>query len=156
SLELLKDSPELQWQSTKAFHALLRCYKPRVVHCHYTGFISPYPWLSRLCSAEKIFFTDHRSRPEGYVRRSAPLWKRTITRLVNYPLTCVQCVSNYGYECNVMLGVLPRGRYKLIYNGVDICRATAGLQSAEAFRRKHCIPDQRAVVVQVSWIIREK
>jgi glycosyltransferase involved in cell wall biosynthesis len=32
----------------------------------------------------------------------------------------------------------------------------AGLQAAEAFRTKHSIPSQRAIVVQVSWIIKEK
>jgi glycosyltransferase involved in cell wall biosynthesis len=156
SLEVLTDSCQLKWQPIKRFHYLLRHYKPRVVHCQYVGFVSPYAWLSKLYSAEKIFFTDHTSRPEGYIRRPAPFWKRVIIPLINYPLTSVQCVSNYGYECNVTSRALPQCRYRVIYNGVDTCRASRGLQSAEAFRRKHSIPDQRAIVVQVSWIIREK
>jgi len=156
SLEVLTDSYQLKWQPIKRFHYLLRHYRPRVVHCHYAGFVSPYAWLSKLYSAEKIFFTDHASRPEGYVRRPAPLWKRAIIPFINYPLTSVLCVSNYGYECNVTLHLLPQDRYRVIYNGVDIYRATAGLQLAEAFRRKHSIPEQRAIVLQVSWIIREK
>ena len=88
--------------------------------------------------------------------RAAPLWKRAIAPIINYPITCVQCVSDYGYRCNVTLRLLPRNRYTVIYNGVDICRASTGLQTAAAFRKKHLIPDQRAIVTQVSWIIREK
>ena len=62
--------------------------------------------------------------------RAAPLWKRAIVPIINYPITCVQCVSNYGYRCNVALRLLPRNRYTVIYNGVDICRASVGLQTA--------------------------
>ena len=153
NLEVLKDSYELGYEPTRGFQQLLRRYKPRIVHCHYTGFVSPYPWLSKLYSVGKVFFTDQTSRPEGHVAHAAPLWKRAIVSMINYPLTSVQCVSNYGYECNVASRLLPQNRYTVIYNGVDIARASAGLQMTEAFRRRHSIPDQRAVVVQVSWII---
>ena len=88
--------------------------------------------------------------------RAAPLWKRAIVPIINYPITCVQCVSDYGYRCNVALRLLTRNRYTVIYNGVDICRASAGLQTAGVFRKKHLIPEQRAIVTQVSWIIPEK
>ena len=155
-LELLRNSCQLQWQPIRAFLELLRRHRPRIVHCHYTGFVSPYAWLSKLYSTEKVFFTDHTSRPEGYVARPAPLWKRALIPIINHPLTYIQCVSNYGYKCNVTARVLPRARYRVIHNGVDTCRAMAGLQAAEAFRTKHSIPSQRAIVVQVSWIIKEK
>jgi len=155
-LEVLQNSHQLKWQPTMGLHHLLRRYKPSIVHCHYTGFVSLYPWLSKLHSAEKYFFTDQTSRPEGYVMRAAPMWKRAIISLINYPLTGVQCVSNYGYECNVASRLLPRSRYTVIYNAVDVCRARRGLRAAEAFRKRYSVPDQRAVVVQVSWIIPEK
>jgi len=155
-LEVLEDSYQLQWKPTRGLHRLLRRYKPRIVHCHYTGFVSPYAWLSKLHSAEKRFFTDQTSRPEGHLMGVASLWKRAIVSMINYPLTGVQCVSNYGYECNVTARLLPRSRYTVIYNAVDICRALGGLQAAEAFRRRYSVPDQRAIVVQVSWIIPEK
>jgi len=156
TLDVLKDSWELKWGPTIDFHRLLRRYQPDIVHCHHTGFISLYPWLAKVHSVDKVFFTDHGSRPEGHVMRAAPLWKRAIAPIINYPITCVQCVSDYGYRCNVTLRLLPRNRYTVIYNGVDICRASTGLQTAAAFRKKHLIPDQRAIVTQVSWIIREK
>jgi L-malate glycosyltransferase len=156
TLDVLKNSWELKWRPTIDFHRLLSRYQPDVVHCHLTGFVSLYPWLAKVHSVDKFFFTDHGSRPEGHVMRAARLWKRAIVPIINYPITYVQCVSDYGYRCNVALRLLPRHRYTVIYNGVDICRASAGLQTAKAFRKKHSIPEQRAIVTQVSWIIPEK
>jgi glycosyltransferase involved in cell wall biosynthesis len=155
-LDVLKDSWELKWRPTIEFRRLLRLYQPHIVHCHFTGFVSLYPWLAKMSSVEKYFFTDQTSRPEGHVMRPAPLWKRAVIPIINYPLSCVQCASNYGHECNVATRLLPRDRYVVIYNGVDVSRALAGLNAADAFRQKYSVPDQRAIVVQVSWIIPEK
>ena len=38
-----------------------------------------------------------------------PLWKRTLGRIVNEPLTKVICVSNYGHVCMSSFGLLPAG-----------------------------------------------
>jgi glycosyltransferase involved in cell wall biosynthesis len=155
-LDVLKNSWELKWRPTIEFLRLLRLYQPHIVHCHFTGFVSLYPWLAKMCSVEKFFFTDQTSRPEGHVMRPAPLWKRAVVPIINYPLYCVQCASNYGHRCNVTTRLLPRGRYVVIYNGVDVSRALAGLHAADAFRQRYSVPDQRAIVAQVSWIIPEK
>ena len=88
--------------------------------------------------------------------RPSPLWKRAVIPIINYPLSCVQCASNYGLKCNLATRLLPRERYVAIYNGVDLSRALAGLDAADAFRQRYSVPDQRAIVVQVSWIIPEK
>lgn len=156
TLDVLKGSWELKVQPAMEFCRLMRRYRPNVVHCHFTGFVSPYPWLAKLCSVEKFFFTDHGSRPEGHVRRAAPFWKRVAVSIINHPLSRVQCVSNYGYDCNVAAHLLSRDRYTVIYNGVDVKRALAGPHAADAFRQRYSIPDQRAVVVQISWLIPEK
>jgi glycosyltransferase involved in cell wall biosynthesis len=88
--------------------------------------------------------------------RPSPLWKRAVIPIINYPLSCVQCASNYGRKCNVATRLLPQERYVVIYNGVDVSRALAGLHEADTFRQRFSVPDQRAIVVQVSWIIPEK
>jgi glycosyltransferase involved in cell wall biosynthesis len=44
----------------------------------------------------------------------------------------------------------------MIYNGVDVSRVNANPDLAKAFRRRFSIPDERAVVTQVSWMIPEK
>jgi glycosyltransferase involved in cell wall biosynthesis len=155
-IDELRDSWELKWRPTIDFQRLLRRYRPDVVHCHLTGFISFYPWLARVHFVDKFFFTDHGSRPEGHVMRAAPFWKRAVVPLINYPINHVQCVSHYGYDCNVAMRLLPRDRYTVIYNAVDVSRASAGLNRSHAFRQKYSIPGQRAIVVQVSWIILQK
>ena len=43
----------------------------------------------------------------------------------------------------------------MIYNGVDLSRVVENCQAADEFRRRFSIPQDRPVVLQVSWIIPE-
>jgi glycosyltransferase involved in cell wall biosynthesis len=52
--------------------------------------------------------------------------------------------------------LLPQNRFEMIYNGVDLSRVTSDPRRAIEFRRCPSIPADRAIVVQVSWIIPEK
>jgi len=135
---------------------IIREYRPEILHLHFFSFINPYPWIARLQSVKQVFFTDHHSRPAGYIAACAPLWKRAIGRVVNEPLTKVICVSNYGHLCMSSFGLLPRDRFQMIYNGVDLSRVKADPQRAIDFRRRYSIPLDRSIVTQVSWIIPEK
>jgi len=56
----------------------------------------------------------------------------------------------------VTLGVLPRNRYEVIYNSVDLPRVQPDVARGQAFRRRYSIPDDRKLVLQVSWMIPEK
>jgi glycosyltransferase involved in cell wall biosynthesis len=123
---------------------------------HYTGFLGVYPWLAKLLSAKKVFFTDHTSRPAGYEPRPVPLWKQALVRLINWPLTKIICVSQYGYRCLTTLELLPNERFELVYNAVDLSRVSVNGDRGREFRLKYSIPQDRFVVVQVSWIIPEK
>ena len=156
TIELLPDSPSLSLKALRDFVRVLRRYRPEIVHLHFTGFLGLYPWLARLHSVKKIFFTDHTSRPSGYVARRAPFWKRTLARVINLPLTKVICVSRYGKECLTALELLPGERYELVYNAVDLSLVQHDSGRATEFRRKHSIPSDRTLVLQVSWIIPEK
>jgi len=44
-----------------------------------------YPWLTRLYSVNKVFFTDHGSRPEDHVIHRANWSRRVLTRLITSP-----------------------------------------------------------------------
>lgn len=156
TIEVLKDSIDLNWNAAKGLGRILRRYRPEVLHLHFTGFLGVYPWIGKLCSVKKIFFTDHSSRPEGYVPRRAPIWKRGLVRLINMHLTKVTCVSNYGYRCMTTLGLLPEDRYKMIYNSVDLSRVEPSAARAAAFKTRFSIPQERVIVTQISWIIPEK
>ncbi len=131
-------------------------HQPHILHLHFVSFISLYPWIARLKSAQKIFFTDHHSRPEGYQHSAAPLWKRSASRVIGNPFTKVICVSDYGYQCMTSIGLLPRNRYQMIYNGVDLSRVSSDDGRGQAFRRRFSIPEDRRIVTQVSWMIPEK
>jgi len=144
------------WRAANDLAALVRQFRPRIVHLHFTGFLTPYPWVARMCGVDKVFFTDQTSRPEGYRPRRAALWKRALTRMINHPIERVISVSGYGYNCMMALDVLPADRFRMIYNSIELARLRANDGLGAQFRRKHGIPADRPLVVQVSWIIPEK
>src|ERR1700684_3098487 len=155
-IEVLKTVESLSWASATGVWRLLHKYRPRILHLHFLGFLGPYPWMARLASVEKLFFTDQGSRPANYVAARAPLWKRFLTRMIDWPITKVICVSNYGYQVFSACDLLPRDRFTMIYNSVDVARVRCESSDGMTFRRKYGIPDNAPLVVQVSWIIPEK
>jgi len=156
SFEVIENSTDLNWGATVALARILRRHKPQILHLHFTGFLGVYPWLARLLSVKKVFFTDHTSRPAGYVPRRAPLWKRAAARLINLPISKVVCVSQYGLRCLTTLDLLPQERHELIYNAVDLSRVSEKPNAAANFKQRYDIPDDRVLIVQVSWMIPEK
>ncbi|HKB66936.1 MAG TPA: glycosyltransferase family 4 protein [Pyrinomonadaceae bacterium] len=156
SLEVLEGSTDLNWSATRTLAQIIRHHKPQILHLHFTGFLGVYPWLARLMSVKKIFFTDHTSRPAGYLPKRAPFWKRTLARIINLPVSRVICVSRYGQQCLTTLDLLPSERHELVYNAVDLSRVTQNPEKAADFRKRYGIPDNRVVIVQVSWMIPEK
>jgi glycosyltransferase involved in cell wall biosynthesis len=54
------------------------------------------------------------------------------------------------------VNALPRDRYEMIYNGIDLARVTSDCGASSRFRQRFAIPNNRTIVGQVSWIIPEK
>ncbi len=156
SIEIIEDSWQLSAKATLRVLAVIRKYRPRILHLYFTGFLSAYPWIANLLHVEKVYFTDQSSQPEGFVQTRAPLWKRVAMRVINRPLTGVISVSGYGYRNFIARDLLARKRFHMIFNSVDISRAALGLAKGDEFRRLHNIPPDRLVVTQVSWLIPEK
>jgi len=156
SIEVLDHDLGLNSRALKRMTRVLRTHRPNILHLHYTGLLSPYPWLAYLLSVEKVFFTDHASQPVAHVPQRASLWKRYLARVINQPLSKVISVSNYGYHCLIARDLFPADRCEMIYNGVDLTRIVESDQHALDFRRRFAIPKQRKIVLQVSWIIPEK
>jgi glycosyltransferase involved in cell wall biosynthesis len=159
SLEVLENSdagyPSLA--TMRKLSTILRTHQANVLNLQFVGFLSPYPWLARLHSVDRIFFTAQGSYPEAYVPRRAPLWKRVLVRAINRPMSRIICVSDYNYRCLTAVDLLPAKRFTRIYNSVDFSRvSTAVRERAVAFRRKHGIAAERTLVSQVSWLIPEK
>jgi glycosyltransferase involved in cell wall biosynthesis len=156
SIKVYAGPTDSTFKAGKGIARITREYRPEILHLHYVSFINPHSWIARLQSVKQIFFTDHHSRPSGYLATRAPLWKRALGRVVNEPLTKVICVSNYSHVCMSSCGSLPRDRFQMIYNGVDLSRVKSDPQRAIDFRRRYSIPLDRSIVTQVSWIIPEK
>ena len=156
SINVYAGPSDSTFKAGKGIARIIRAYRPDILHLHFFGFINPYSWIARVQSVKEVFFTDHHSRPSGYVATRAPLWKRAIGRVVNEPLTKVICVSNYGHVCMSSFGLLPRDRFQMIYNGVDLSRVKSDPQRVIDFRRRYSIPLERSIVTQVSWVIPEK
>ncbi len=156
SFEALADSTDGSRAARAGLRRILRKHRPEILHLHFVSFLNFYSWGARLRSVKQVFFTDHHSRPAGYVRARAPFWKRIAARFINLPLNKVVCVSNYGYQCMTAVDLLPRHRFEMIYNGVDLARVKIDQRLAAEFRRRYSIPAKRAIVTQVSWMIPEK
>jgi glycosyltransferase involved in cell wall biosynthesis len=155
-LEVLENSTNGNRETRRKLRHIIGEVRPQILHLHFVGFLNPYSWLARAGSVKQVFLTDHHSRPEGYVLQRAPFWKRVAARLINHPVTKVFCVSNYGYECMTALDLLPRRRFEMVYNGVDLTRVKSDPHRAINFRQRYSIPGERSIVTQVSWIIPEK
>jgi glycosyltransferase involved in cell wall biosynthesis len=123
-IEVLENSTDLNWSAAVKLNGLLGRYKPDILHLHFTGFLGIYPWLAKIKSVKKIFFTDHSSRPAGYVPRRASLLKRLAAKLINRPISKVICVSEYGYKCLDDTRSVTRERHQLVYNAVDLTRVS--------------------------------
>jgi glycosyltransferase involved in cell wall biosynthesis len=156
SFESLPNSTNGNFAARMNLMGLMAKHHPQILHLHYVSFISLYPWAARLKSVPKVFFTDHHSRPEGYQLSVAPVWKQTAARMIGSPFTKVICVSDYGYRCMTSVGLLRRDRYQMIYNGVDLSRVATDDSAGQRFRQRFSIPEDRQVVMQVSWMIPEK
>jgi len=156
TFEVLRNAWRPALEPARHLARLLRRHRPSVLHLHYTGFLSLYPWLARLYGVQRIFFTDHASRPEGHIISRAPAWKRTVARVVNRPLTRVISISDYNRRCVVEAGLFPKSRIELIYNAVSLARRDYSQEARAEFRRRHGIPQNRVMILQVSWIIPEK
>lgn len=156
TIEILEDSWRPSLGAMKKLVKILRQYRPEILHLHFVGFLNMFSWTGRLVSAKRIFFTDQTSRPENYVATRAPFWKRTLGRLINWPLTKVICVSDYNRRCMTALDVLPADRFECIYNSIDFSRVHRSAERAAGFRQSHAIPGSRKLITQVSWLIPEK
>ncbi len=153
TFEVIPNVWQLKWQPARDLARILRRHRPEILHMQFTGFISPYPWLARFYGVRRVLFTDQASKPEGFVPRRATLYKRVATRIINLHLDHVTCISDYVLRCWTTLDVLSARRFSRIYNHVDFTRCQP---DGSAFRQKLGIPDDRQIIVQVSWMIPDK
>jgi glycosyltransferase involved in cell wall biosynthesis len=141
------------WRAFSKISEVLSIRRPEILHMHFTPQLSFYPWLARLRSVRRYYLTDHSSRSEGSVPARAPKWKQLIGAALNKPVTNLVAVSDSNAHADRLGGLIRPNRVVRIYNGVDLSR---GPGDAALFRKRYNIPNDRSVVLQVSWMIPEK
>jgi glycosyltransferase involved in cell wall biosynthesis len=153
SIEVFPDLDGTSFSALRSMSALLRKHRPAILHMHFAPQIGPYPWLARLHGARRSYLTDHASRAEGFEARRAAWWKLVIARTLLWPLSGLVAVSDYNARADVTYAAVPSRRIARIYNGVDLSRVSG---DAALFRREYNIPERRAIVLQLCWMIPEK
>lgn len=152
-IEVAPDSAHLNWAGLRHVAALLRRHRPDVLHLTFADLASLYPCLARCCSVRRILVTDQNSRVGDNHTARSPAWKRAIRQALNWPVNKVIAVSDYVARYDEALGLARKEKIARIYNGVDLRRASG---DGALFRRRYSIPENRHIVLQVSWIIPEK
>jgi glycosyltransferase involved in cell wall biosynthesis len=152
--EKLPDAGENTWRASWHLLRIVRKYRPRILHLQFTPLLSPAGWIARLNGVRTIVFTDHHSRPENFVPAPQPVWKRTIARILQFPVSTAIAVSDYNQRIIVSTGTYPPARVRRIHNGVDLSRPLPA--AGAAFRERYGIPADRILITQVSQMKPEK
>lgn len=134
------------------FCGLLREHRPGIVVYSFGGIMSPYPFLARALSVERVFYNDHsssRGEPQSALRR---LGGRAAAALLD------GIIGVSGYVCDRAVGrrwASPE-RIHRVYNGVDLGAAEGAEERARAFRARYGIPAGRRIVNQTGWMVSYK
>ena len=136
------------------FWRLLRATRPRMVVYAFNGILRWLPWVAFVERIRTVIYWEHSSKPIGYVPRSFPLAKRLAARLITWPIDRVTTVSRYTAMCLAVQGIYPAGRISAVHSGVPFDGAEAPDKSV--FRRFYGIPQERSLLMQVSWLVPEK
>ena len=142
-------------QAAQLFRLVAK-HRPAIVIYAFNGLLKPYPWIARALSAERVFFNDHSSRSDADIGRRRPLFKRAIGRALTAPIDGVICVSRFVQACVRESGFVSDEKALVAYNGVDLAASADAPAQARAFRERHGIAPDRKLVVQVSWMTRDK
>jgi glycosyltransferase involved in cell wall biosynthesis len=154
--EVLPNGWENSWRSIRALIRILKRHRPRVLHLQFMPFVSLHAWLARMHGVQRILYTDHDSRPEGYSPRLASFWRRITANALTRPVSAVVAVSDYNQRSLSALGFIPATKVRRIYNGADLSHPVVMEATARNFRQRHGIPQDRVLVMQISWLIPQK
>lgn len=149
TLAVMRQQLGLGRSNAKEFYQLLRRHRPRVLLYSLGGAVRWWPLLGRLFGVRRSVYWDGTSRTAntyGY-RASIPI------KILMAPLSESICATNFVKTCSDREGIIPPRRSRVIYNSVDNGR---NLGDGKAFRQRYAIPDDRIVVLKVSWLIPEK
>jgi glycosyltransferase involved in cell wall biosynthesis len=152
--EKMSHPGENTWQSSWHLMRIIRKYRPGLLHLQFTPMLSFAGWVARLNGVRRVVFTDHHSRPEGFIAAPQAAWKQAIARVLQFPVSAAVAVSDHNRRIIAGNGTYRTARVRRIYNGVDLLRPTDS--AGAAFRKRYGIPADRILITQVAQIKREK
>jgi N-acetyl-alpha-D-glucosaminyl L-malate synthase BshA len=132
------------WTQVFRIAAIIRSFRPRVVHCHqYTPFV--YGTLASLWARRgRILFTEHGRHVPDCVG-----WKRRLTnRFLIRRAASVTAVCDFTRSRLVQLEGFKRNKIEVLYNGVDLRRFDQIIDRQDA-RSRLALPYDANVIVHV-------
>jgi glycosyltransferase involved in cell wall biosynthesis len=141
--------------SARVLFSMVRKTCAAHVHFHFTSFLTPMVWASRLGGARGIYYTDHISRAQGELPRAATGVKLLVGRYLTLPYRRVFCVCDFVKGFNIARGYVAPERLATLYNGIDFAHIGTGIEGLE-FRRKFGIDPDKILISQVGWLRPEK
>jgi glycosyltransferase involved in cell wall biosynthesis len=149
TIEVLPKQAALDRANAEGFYRLLRKYRPEAILYSLGGVVRWWPLLARLNGVKRILYYDQTSRPKSAAGYQASVMVKMIVK----PLTQSICATEFIKRCSDREGIVPPSKSRVIYSAVETTREYG--DGAE-FRRRYGIPEDRFIVLKVSWLVPEK
>jgi len=145
TLDVLPDQAGMGLNSIRRFWRMLWKHRPSVVLYSLGGAVRWWPMIARLAGVRRIVYYDQTSRlsTQGYRARAH-------VRLLLAPLSKSVCATKFVKACSDREGIVPPEKSLVLYSAVDCTRRHG---AALGFKQRYGIPDDRLVVLQVSWLV---
>lgn len=151
-LVYLKQQKGFNLSTARNLWGLIRRVRPTTVVYSFGSIVSPLPWICRLAGIKCAIYNDHASRVPG--GRSFGTAMRFAARCLTQPINSVIAVSEFVASSSIN-EKLHNAPTVTILNGVDLVRRKHSA-TREEFLKSYGIPQQRRIVSQLSWQIKEK
>jgi glycosyltransferase involved in cell wall biosynthesis len=148
-IEVLPAQAALSMKNAVGFYRLLRKYRPEAVLYSLGGVVRWWPLLAWANGVRRILYYDQTSRPKS----TSIYHASTLVQMIVKPLSESICATEFIKTCSDREGIVPASKSKVIYSAVD---ATREYGDGAIFRRRYKIPEDRFVILTVSWLIPEK
>ena len=147
TIEIFQRQADLTFKNARTFYRLVRKYKPESVLYALGGIVRLWPLIARAMGVRRVVYNDGTSRLDMDYR--SPF----LLRLLMRPVTDVVCVSEFIRSCTEREGFVAHSKCSVLYNSVP---QGAEFGDGLAFRQRYGIPEDRILVLKISWLVPDK
>ncbi len=148
-LEVIRNQVGMGWRDALRFVRVLRRHRPAAVLYSLGGVVRWWAMLGAGFGVRRSVYFDQTSRTQAAMRYKA---SRGI-RMIMAPLSLTMCATQFIRNCSDREEIVPASKSRLLYSAVDTRRVPG---DGHAFRAKYGIPEDRIVVLTVSWLVPDK